>query len=122
MDWTQVTMALIVGLPAILAAIGAFINTMRLNKLQEHADRDAPKVAAIQDLANDIKVQNADQTVKLNTIGKAVNGDLDARFTKIEGKVGGIESKIDSLVDAMIAAKLLAADVAKNAKIAEKSC
>ncbi len=115
MDWTQITLAFIVGLPALLAAIGTFINTIKANKtdakvdkLQAHATRDQPKVEAIQQLATDIKKINNEQSVKISAIGKAVNGDLESRFKLIEGKVDHIEGKIDKLFDAMIAAKLLA--------------
>ncbi len=107
MDWTQVMMALIVGLPAIIAAVGSFINTLGIRKLQAHVEADKPLVEQCQQSTAVIKDQNAHQTVVLNdiaqktgSIARAVNGDLDARFRKVE-------SKIDSLVEAMLAAKLI---------------
>lgn len=126
MDWTQIALALIVGLPGILAAVGSFINTIHLMRIKE---QNVDLKAQVKGEATAIKDENAVQTTKLNTIrneterlhdenvakgekldtiktttekiAKAVNGDLDARFKTIEGK-------IDMLVDAMMAAKLLA--------------
>lgn len=111
MDWTQITMALIVGLPAIIAAAGSFINTIHIQRLKQQNDEVKSEITKE---ASEIKAQNvvlkadtADQTTtidKISTattgIAKAVNGDLDARFRKVEGK-------IDSLVEAMMEAKIL---------------
>jgi Sec-independent protein translocase protein TatA len=96
MDWTQVIVAGIVTLPATVGSIGAFILAMRSNRKID--DNTEKTVTA----ANALSKQNVQQSKELvevkeaaQEIKKAVNGELDARFKRIEDAIAAISKKLD---------------------------
>lgn len=74
MDWTQITLALIVGLPAIIASTAAFITSLRNGRLLDHNTNLTAK-------ANNAAIAAArtgkDAGYKLDTLQTAINGRVE---------------------------------------------
>lgn len=98
-DWTQVLVALAVGLPATIAAIGAVITTLRTSRkvdentklTREGSARAVTNAAVAADAASGAKI--AAESLAKN-LDRKLNGELDAR----------IEAAVKAGVDTVLAA------------------